>query len=469
MNVKLAQPKKKLHKSPASRPRKYSLCLAAILQLACAAAIGQTTAGTDHAESITAEESATLLKYSELGTPERATTSRERTAALIQAAKAYSPGLREAGYLIGAATEDIEAAKGAKKPQVTATTQSLFTTGDINISARATGSPGLTLSAQMPIYDWGRIDAQIRGREAVLAGTYARTDLVARQLIADTLSTCLQYAKQRALLRANLDYIEKIQKLGGMIEKIVAVDEGRASELIQVRSRLLQANSSADVLVSNVKEFQIRTERLLGPRNETLCTGLEDDHLLIPELAFLESRLATHPQLEVLRGEYDQQRSLLQQITATKKPQVIVRADNAPMAVSVNNNYQQSVALIATAPLYDGNTLRSQEKATLERVNSVTERIELTQNQLTADVKEKHRNAAANLRRASDYVGLLEINRRVRDDFFLQWAALGRRSLFELLAIEAEQFSLQSGYYTALYDALTEIAGLKANYVTLAK
>jgi hypothetical protein len=57
----------------------------------------------------------------------------------------------------------------------------------------------------------------------------------------------------------------------------------------------------------------------------------------------------------------------------------------------------------------------------------------------------------------------------VRDDFFLQWAALGRRSLFELLAIEAEQFSLQSGYYTALYDALTEIAGLKANYGTLAK
>ncbi len=469
MSVKLYQTKKKPQKSPASQPLTLTLCLAAILQLASAGAVAQAARDAEQAESITAEESAILLRYSELGKGERASVSKERTANLIQTAKTYSPGLREAGYLVGAANQDIEAARGAKKPQVTATTQSLFTTGDINNSAKATGSPGLTLSAQMPVYDWGRIDAQIRGREAVLASTYARTELVARQLVAEALSTCLQYAKQRALLRANLDYIEKIQKLGSMIEKIVAVDEGRASELIQVRSRLLQANSSADVLVSNVREFQIRTERLLGPRNETQCTGLEDDHVLIPELDFLESRLSQHPQLEILKGEYDQQQSLLQQLTATKKPQVIVRADNSPLAVSVNNNYQQSLALIASAPLYDGNTLRSQERATLERVNSVSERVTLTTNQLTADLKEKHRNAAANLRRASDYVGLLEINRRVRDDFFLQWAALGRRSLFELLAIEAEQFSLQSGYYTALYDALTEIASLKANYGTLAK
>ena len=70
--------------------------------------------------------------------------------------------------------------------------------------------------------------------------------------------------------------------------------------------------------------------------------------------------------------------------------------------------------------------------------------------------------ALRNLARAEEYVSLLEINQKVRDDFFVQWVALGRRSLFELLAIEAEQFSLDTGYFTTLYDGMAGIAYLRA-------
>ena len=66
-----------------------------------------------------------------------------------------------------------------------------------------------------------------------------------------------------------------------------------------------------------------------------------------------------------------------------------------------------------------------------------------------------------NLARAEEYVSLLEINKKVRDDFFVQWVALGRRSLFELLAIEAEQFSLDTGYFTTLYDGMIGVAFLR--------
>ncbi len=98
----------------------------------------------------------------------------------------------------------------------------------------------------------------------------------------------------------------------------------------------------------------------------------------------------------------------------------------------------------------------------MERANAFAERTELTRLQLNAELNERHRSAINNLRRADEFVGLLEINSRVRDDFFIQWSALGRRSLFELLAIEAEQFSLQSGYFTSLYDGLAAVASISA-------
>jgi outer membrane protein, adhesin transport system len=118
--------------------------------------------------------------------------------------------------------------------------------------------------------------------------------------------------------------------------------------------------------------------------------------------------------------------------------------------------------MTVTAPIYDGNTLKSAERASLERANAALERKEEAERQLVSEIKQRHSQAVRNLARAEEYVSLLEINQKVRDDFFVQWVALGRRSLFELLAIEAEQFSLDTGYFTTLYDGMAGIAYLRA-------
>jgi outer membrane protein TolC len=118
--------------------------------------------------------------------------------------------------------------------------------------------------------------------------------------------------------------------------------------------------------------------------------------------------------------------------------------------------------MTVTAPLYDGNTLKSAERESLERANAALERKEEAERQLISEIKQRHSQAIRNLARAEEYVSLLEINQKVRDDFFVQWVALGRRSLFELLAIEAEHFSLDTGYFTTLYDGMAGIAYLRA-------
>jgi hypothetical protein len=133
------------------------------------------------------------------------------------------------------------------------------------------------------------------------------------------------------------------------------------------------------------------------------------------------------------------------------------------VSAGITNDYAQSISLQATAVLYDGNTLNASQLAAAQRASSVLEQRERLLKQLQADFKERSKLAATLETRTIEYISLLEINQRVRDDFFIQWAALGRRTLFELLAIEAEQYSLRTGYIQSLYDSMLSNASVLGN------
>ncbi len=446
-------------RASAARRLKPVLLLTVFLTLPASYAAAQQGS----VEGITAEESLRLRNFGGLSSPANVGLSKLRHKHLLDAATDYSPTIREGEFTALAAGQDVDAAKGAKMPQVTLTGQSLYSDGDLAKASRADGRPAATLAAQYALYDWGRIDANIRGREQAREAANARKALLSRQLAVDVTTACLEYNKQRALYTANTEYLQKLGNLQNMIAKIVAEDTGRSAELVQVRSRRLQGESQAELIRSRVREISIRLERLLGPGKADLCFDLGPSLMNRPPEDDILRAVDVHPQVQILEAEYQQALRNADQITATRKPQVTLRAEHAPIAASVTNDYQQVVTLAATVPLYDGNTLRSSERAALERASAATERIEAARFQLSSDLRERARFAAANLQRAEDFVSLLDINNRVREDFFLQWASLGRRTLFELLAIEAEQLTLQSGYFTALYDGMIGVGNVRAN------
>ena len=170
-----------------------------------------------------------------------------------------------------------------------------------------------------------------------------------------------------------------------------------------------------------------------------------------------------NPQVKAFNSDYESALRQLDQINASRKPQVQASASHAPVAAGLTNNYYQSFTISVSVPIYDGKILESNERATLERARAAGERIELTIKQIDTDFRERYELATAALRRADEYVSLLEINDRVRKDFFVQWYALGRRSLFELLAIEQEQYTLQQGYFTSLFDGMIGVATIMGN------
>ena len=282
------------------------------------------------------------------------------------------------------------------------------------------------------------------------------------QVALEAISTCLELTKQRAILTANIIYVDKIKDLVKRLNRVVEIDPGRAGELVQTRSRMLQADSSIETARTKVVEVKYRLDRILGQNQTNKCDGLGSSLIDAPMLNNGLANLEIHPQVKIVESDYRQNLSAVEQLVATRKPQASVTVAHAPMALGFTQDYAQTLTLSVAVPLFDGNTLKSFELASLERANAALERKEDTIRQLTDQIKQRYSQAVRNLVRAEEYVSLIDINNKVREDFFVQWASLGRRSLFELLAIEAEQFALDTGYFTALYDGMAGIAYLRS-------
>jgi adhesin transport system outer membrane protein len=412
--------------------------------------------------SVRAEEMESLEKFKEIATVANVVVSKEKTSLLIQEIERFNPSIAEANFNLAATRHDVTAAMGAKLPQVTLTGLSLYSDGDMNSASKAAGKPAVALSAQYALYDWGRLDANILVRKELEQASLLRREVIRRQLTAEALSICLELSKQVTIVRANNEYFENLADLKKKIASIVQEDAGRASELLQVESRILQAQLQQMQVNSKVEELALRLQKIIGPGRVNLCKGIGASLIDIATPQDIEDGVSIHPQVEIQKTEYRQAEAAAAQITATRKPQVSVRLDHTPLNPGVGSAYGQSVTIAATVPLYDGNTLRSSERAALERLSAAQERILTSTFQLRADFKERTKLATTNLLRAEDYVALLKVNAQVRSDFYIQWGALGRRSLFELLAIQQEQLSLRTAYFTTLYDAMIAIAIVKA-------
>jgi adhesin transport system outer membrane protein len=415
-----------------------------------------TSAAAADKEALPADEIRALRSLQNLGSDESTKRSDLQLRQLVKRALEFSPAIREARYSTDAAQQDINAAKGARSPQVTLTSGATTYTGEIPGVSRP-DRPYFGVSATVPVYDFGRITALVKGREAAYDATNARYALQANQVAVEVVTTCLDYTKQRALLFAADDYLDAVQKLADMLTQVTDADPGRRGELVQARSRVLQATQAKENARSQVREFRIRLERLVGQDQSQVCDGIGASFLQKPDLESVRANLITTPQVRAFQYDYEAALRQLDQINASRKPQVQASAAHAPVANGLSSNYYQSFTISMSVPLYDGKVLESSERAALERARASAERIDVTIQQLDTEYRERFEVATAALRRANEYVSLLEINDRVRKDFFVQWYALGRRSLYELLAIELEQYTLQQGYFSSLFDAMSGV------------
>ena len=123
-----------------------------------------------------AESDAALAGLMDLSLQEnadRAQQARVRAARLVRQAISQSPSVREARLAADAALQEVDYARAGRLPQVSVGAKSTVNTADSQSLLKSDGTPMATLNADMPLYDWGRVDAAVKGREAAVGSAQA--------------------------------------------------------------------------------------------------------------------------------------------------------------------------------------------------------------------------------------------------------------------------------------------------------
>ena len=390
--------------------------------------------------------------------------------AAANAAVFRSPSVREAAAGVRAAVQDVREAQAARAPQLNLEVTSRYTQAAANSAAQSLrGTPYYIANATLPVYDFGRITAQIDSRMAASDAQDERLRSVYETVAGETVLALVELARSRALMAATDRYLDRIGQLAKMITELIREDRGRAGELTQVQSRLLQAGVARSTIESRLRETEISLGRLLGDDGQAraLADAASQSSVMTavltpPPLEPLLAGIDRHPVIQQLKAETEAQVQLAKSLGSARYPQISVVAGRTPINPGATTQYLDFAGLTVSVPLYRGGGDVAAERGARERELSVRERREQTERDLNARIRLSYQNSTSQLARADDYAQLLQISDRVRQDFYEQWSQLGRRSLFELLSAEVEHHSLRLAWINAVHDSLVAQMRMRA-------
>ena len=197
---------------------------------------------------------------------------------LVREALDRSKAIGAARLLAEAAHQDTEEARAGKSVQAAANAglgPAVSRSAGVTETSALQLRGGLTLSQLL--YDGGRTDRIIDWR-AQLAESARYGQLNAQeQLALNTVSLALERSRWRMQAQVYGQFVRKMGCLVEALETIVRADRGRASELVQVRKSLQQAEISLAQSQSQLRQAEVRLRRFVGetlPGSEGLTSLL---------------------------------------------------------------------------------------------------------------------------------------------------------------------------------------------------
>lgn len=329
-----------------------------------------------------------------------------------------------------------------------------------------------SVSISQLLFDGGRTDALLNWREQ-LAETARLGVLSAReQLAMTTVLLALERSRHRQHAVIYGQYIRKMGCLVEALETIARADRGRASELVQARKNLQQAELLQASAQSQARQVDLRLRRLVGdglPGVEGLSTVL----LGVEPLSTLVAEVERSTEIAQISAQAAAARAYANAVGAGGRPQVswAFTGGGSASAGSSGTNGQRnqasgsfSLGLAVTVPLYSpahapasGAAQRRAEAALLQRDEALQAR--------RWRVAELHEQTLASFDRARRVGSVLRDSEQVRNFTLQQWQQLGRRSLFDVMGAEAEHYNLRISYVNALHDGQQ----LNANLLSLGR
>ncbi len=376
---------------------------------------------------------------------------------LVQGALDRSRVVGAARALAEAATRDTDETRAASEIQASLGAR---VGSDVSRSAgrwlSQAGDGSASLSASQLLWDGGRQQALVdwRTQLADAAGLALRSQQ--EQVALGAVSLALERSRYRAQEQVYGQYARKMACLVDALSQVVAADRGRASELLQARKALQQAELARAGTESQRRQAEIRLQRLVGERDFD-ARVLGGALLPLPALDRVLAATEQAPEVAQLQRQAQAASHFERSVAASGKPQISWTVSGSRSAgfggtLGAQHGSAVSAGLVLSVPLLNPGVAHAADAARW-RLLAAREQVEDALETRRARVREVHEQATASLDRADRVQAVLRDSQQLRTATQLQWQQLGRRSLFDVMGAESEHYNLRIGLVNALIDA----------------
>lgn len=375
---------------------------------------------------------------------------------LVRDALDRSQAVGAAKLLAEAAQDDLAETRAQRQIQA-GLSGGLTTTGEQVGGVRATQAlqARAGLSVSQLLYDGGRIDRLADWRTQLAESARLGALSQQEQLAAATVSLALERSRYRQHVLIYSQYTRKMACLVEALETIVKSDRGRASELVQAKKSLQQAELAKDAAQSQVRQVEIRLRRLVGdglPSAQGLATVL----LTVAPLADLVADVERAADVAQLGAQALAAQRLAEATAAQTKPQVSWSFGGGATAgaggtLGTQKSGQYALGVSINIPLLTPGAAPASDAARKRAQATLMQREEVVQTRRFR-VQEVYEQTQTSFDRARRLGNVLRDSDQVRNFTLQQWQQLGRRSLFDVMGAEGEHYNLRVAHVNALHD-----------------
>ncbi|MCW5632462.1 MAG: TolC family protein [Rubrivivax sp.] len=398
-----------------------------------------------------------------------ATRARGTLQTLVRDAIARSHQVGAARLLADAAEDDIRETRASKALQASVGggfgpggSQSLAGTETSAMQLRGSVNVGQLL------YDGGRIDRLVDWRTQ-MAESARHGQLNAQEQVAlSTVSLALERGRYQQHTLVYGQYVRKMACLVDALQTIVRADRGRASELVQARKSMQQAEISLAGAQSQLRAVEVRLRRLVGdnlPSTDGLPTLLLD----VEPLPRLVADVERSSEIAALTAQATAAQHYSDAVAAGGSPQVGWNISGSQAigrggSRGSTQNGSWAIGITVNVPLLSPGLAPATDAARKRARAIELQRAEVLEAKRFR-VADLHEQTLASFDRLRRTEAVLKDSEQLRNFTLLQWQQLGRRSLFDVMAAEAEHFNLRVSVANALADGQQ----LNANLLSLGR
>lgn len=338
-----------------------------------------------------------------------------------------------------------EAAKGARLPQISGSAASGRSqsplTGVINSGFR----PGV--SASQLLYDGGRTDNNIKGREQDALAAAAQREEVVLSLTSRMAEAYLEWHRQNRLLALADQQLIALDRFDRLVKEISSFDRGRTSDERLVNSRIVQTRNLRDARAVNVRD-NIKQMQQICVCALTPAIAPPEFARLLPEYLPADggaALLREHPSVIGAQARRDSNIADADAAAAWWVPTLELQLSSfSEITAAGGHRYfsQNAAYLNLKGNVFDGRTGAFREDAIRARARSLDATLNATMTELEAEANRYWSAVEERKGRITSLQNVIVETDAAFDVVFEQFK-LGRRSVIELLTYENERYAVR--------------------------